>query len=177
MRDLRPDILVLTNAPPAAAERWRLKVCAPGLDARRAAVALMTAIDHLRCGGTVAMTLASRREQTVVDVPFFGRTLSMPRGPAVMARKGAAAVIPVTATWRRGPRPLAITLHEPLSVQSRAGEAPIDAERELLAGLAATFERAARAAPSEVDRTLISAVVDGVNRHERLVLESPVLDG
>jgi hypothetical protein len=154
--DLRDDALFLIDWPASGVRAaWGVTLRSAGGDARLAAVALKTAIDHLRAGGLVGLTLAPGRAQATVAVPFFGGTLTAPRGIASMARRAEAPVIPLTAGWRSGAP--CVTFHAPLELDPTIAD-PAAAEVDLLRRLSATFEATARAAPSQGDRRLMAAI-------------------
>jgi lauroyl/myristoyl acyltransferase len=146
--------------PAALGAAWGIRFCDPGGDPPHAAVALKTAVDHLRTGGLVGLLLQHSRDQAAVPVPFFGGTLALPRGAAIMARRGGACVVPLTAAWATG-RPR-LTFHPPLELDTEATD-PAAAEADLLARVAASFERAARADPMSGDR-LLTAVIGQARR-------------
>ena len=79
-----------------------------------------------------------------IHVPFFGRPAAFPAGPARLAHRTGAAILPICCVRRRGGR-YRIEVSPPIHADRKA---PVeDTVREVTAALAAAFERIVRAYP------------------------------
>ena len=110
---------------------------------RRVTEALMR---RLKDGGTVALLADRDLTGGGVDVEFFGERTTIPGGPAALAERTGAALLPVGCYFNRG-RGHTFVVHEPVAV-------PMTGTRqERVAGaaqsLAGVMEEIIRAAPEQ----------------------------
>jgi lauroyl/myristoyl acyltransferase len=77
------------------------------------AVVLRRALRHLREGGMVAISGDGILGESGFETPFLSRSVSLRRGPAVLAARSGAPIIPITATWSRRRR-IVVRVHDPL---------------------------------------------------------------
>lgn len=104
------------------------------------------AIEHLRGGGVVAMVADRDIPRTGLAVPFFGERTTLPSGPAELARRTGAAIVPCFVL-RRGVARYAIRFEPPLALPRTADRhADIEAgtlalARALEAGIASSPEQ------------------------------------
>lgn len=144
-RGIRPTVVVEPVEPPELFEwfvdvRSRLGMTVLPLSSRAAPALLRV----LRAGGVVC--LVSDRDLTGdgVEVPFFGEHTTLPGGPALLALRTGATILPVGCFFRSGGRQVARIL-DPIAVDVAA---PRDAEvRRVTAALASSFEVLIRSAP------------------------------
>ena len=156
LRGLAPGgVLVLGNLPWIPPE-WGLEVVGPGLGGSRGSAALKAAVDRLRSGGRVSVMFAGAQGGGEVSAPFCGGTLNLTRGIACMARLGRARVFPVTARWRRGARPIALTIHPEVELSSL--EDRLAADRETMIRLATALEGELARAPEDAGPRVLSLV-------------------
>lgn len=141
----RDDVLFLVDDTQGWADAWGVRVRSPRRDPAGAAGVLKAAIDHLRAGGAVATPLVVDRHATTDAMPFFGGTLNVARGIGTMVRRTGAAVVPVTVAWRRGRRPVMVTIHPPV-------------QHDVLRKLGETFEAVGRSDPAAADQSLMAAI-------------------
>jgi lauroyl/myristoyl acyltransferase len=115
-------------------------------EAERAA-AFHRALVHLRGGGVVAMT-ADLAPGASIDVPLFGATLHLARGPFALARLTGAPLVPV-AVRREGDR-IVVSAAEPIA----GGD-----ERAMAVALAAWLEAWLRERPADLSIALVNELL------------------
>lgn len=115
-------------------------------DAERAA-AFHRALVHLRGRGIVAMT-ADLAPGAAIDVPLFGRTLRLARGPFALARLTGAPLVPV-AVRREGDR-IVVSSAEPIA----GGD-----ERTMALALGAWLEAWLREHPADLSLALVNELL------------------
>lgn len=148
---LQDDFRVATVAEPTedpelfawfAARRRRL-----GLEVYAPGAATAAALLHELRTGTVVALLADRDVLgDGIEVPFFGRTARVPAGPAVLALRSGAPLIPC-AVYQAGPGRVRIVLREQIDT-SRHGSLREDVHRVTTA-LMAEFAEFVRAVPEQ----------------------------
>lgn len=137
MERLRPDRLYERFV--AYRERLGMEVLPAGGPANRLGVLA----DRLRAGGLVCLVGDRDLSSRGIEVRFFGETARMPAGPAVLARRTGAALLPVTL-WYDGPA-MHIQFAEPIRADHERG----NAIREMTQAVADAFATAIRAHPTD----------------------------
>jgi lauroyl/myristoyl acyltransferase len=96
----------------------------------------------VRDGGLVCLLADRDLSRTSVEVQLCGRTARMPRGPAVLARRAGAALVPVTLHY--GEHTMTLTFHP--VIPHRDGDEGLV---EMMQGVADAFTRAVREHPQD----------------------------
>ncbi len=98
--------------------------------------------EWVRAGGLACLLADRDLSRTGVEVELCGRPARMPRGPALLARRTGAPLLPATLHYEG--EAMVITVHEP--VPHRAGDAGLV---EMMQGVADAFTAAIRAHPQD----------------------------
>jgi len=114
-----------------------------GTEQQRAAT-FHRAIERLRANGFVILALDPREAQRI-NVPFFGGTLQLARGPFAMARIARVPIVPLVARW------------DGEEIELIVGEAlPVDNDETALATAAAQWlEKYLRESPGELSQRVL----------------------
>ena len=104
-------------------------------------------LDELRQNAIVAL-LCDLPQGPGLEVEFFGRRATVPGGPAAIAIKAGATLMPA-CIYRTGPGRYHVHLDPPLPVPGAAGGAGKDAGRELMQAVVRRFEDFIRSRPEQ----------------------------
>ena len=138
-----------------------LEIAATEGDDQLRAAAFHRALDHLKRGGFVALTL-DMPQGPGLRAPCLGRELTLARGPFALARITGAPLAPIVARWRGGG--IEVELGDALAADSSAAAAgPLAWESALAAAAALWLERYLLASPSEIGLGLLRELLGGEN--------------
>lgn len=101
----------------------------------------------LRANRAVAIVADRDLDRSGVEVTFFGERTTLPEGPAMLALRTGAAILPSTVYFRAGGRHHAV-VRPPLAAHRGTGTLRDDVAR-ITQALAAEFEAFIRAAPEQ----------------------------
>ena len=96
----------------------------------------------VRDGGLVCLLADRDLSRTSVEVQLCGRTARMPRGPALLARRTGAPLVPVTLHY--GEATMTLTFHQP--IPHRDGDEGLV---DMMQGVADAFTQALREHPQD----------------------------
>ena len=111
---------------------------------------LKGALKELEQGGVPVVAVDGSAGAQSRRAPFFGRSLPVPPGLAILARSSGARVVPATSRWVGLSAGIEVTLHEPLPEPASSRTARLEWEQELLDGATAWYERHVRAHPEDM---------------------------
>jgi KDO2-lipid IV(A) lauroyltransferase len=148
VQDERPLVVVEPVEPPELFD-WFVEVrSAMGMDV--VALAGDTAsrvLAALRANAVVCLLSDRDLTGTGVEVEFFGERTTLPAGPATLALRSGAAVLPAAVYFERARRHRAF-VRPPLDTTRRGPRLRDDVER-ITQSLAREFEELVRAAPEQ----------------------------
>ena len=101
---------------------------------------LKSALDQLRRGGTVMVFLDGIRGDSTAPVQFFGRTVNVRRGTAVLSRLSGATLFPCIARWSPSDGRYIFVIDDGIRCPATPDSSALDQDTEILQKAVSWFE-------------------------------------